>query len=151
MAKKGTGSHLKIEKFGSNCMGIELTGDIKKPEYDLFLVKFPGGEVEITRTPDGDYWIHTIVNSPNMADGSLNCGKSKIGYITDSRAFVKSKRDGKITDIAVRVSIKSESSLSAELLENPEMLLMQLLELKNEKKENLLQRAAKSAENRVVG
>jgi hypothetical protein len=130
MAK--TGSHLKIENFGSNAMGVRLKGDIETPEYDLFLVKFKGGEVEITRTPDGDYWIHVIANLPNMADSSRNFGEP-LGAITDSRAHVLPNSNGKISDIAVRISTKGKGLLSAESLENPEILLMQLKALSGDK------------------
>ena len=126
---KTTGSHLKIEKFGSNCHGVRLVGDIKNPEYDLFLVKFPGGEVEITRTQDGDYWVHVIANCPNMSDGTMSDVKSRVGAITDSRAHILPSSNGKVSDIAVRVSTKGIGHISADSLEHPEMLLMQLQEL----------------------
>lgn len=59
-----TGAHLKIVKLGDNCHGVELHGDRTRPEHAEFRVSFPGGDVNVVRTTDGNYWIHVRVNRP---------------------------------------------------------------------------------------
>ncbi len=128
MAK--TSAHLKIEDFGSNAVGVTLKGNKKYPEHDLFIVKFPGGEVAVTRTTDGEYWIHVIANRPNLADGTRNGGESELGHITDALAHVLPRSNGYVSDIAVRISRNKEGSISADSLEHPELLFMQLQKAK---------------------
>ena len=62
-----TGSHLKIMSMGDNVMGVELLGDPKRPEPIHFRVMFPGGDIDIVRTTDNEYWAHIRVN--RKADG----------------------------------------------------------------------------------
>lgn len=49
---------LKVEQFGTDHQGIRLGGDKRNPEPTYVGIKFPGGEVTVTRTSDGGYWIH---------------------------------------------------------------------------------------------
>lgn len=56
-----TGSHLKIESFGSAVLGVRLLGNPKLPEPDEFRVSFPGGDISIARLDDGSYWAHIRV------------------------------------------------------------------------------------------
>lgn len=60
-----TGSHLKIKSMGDNAMGVKLEGNPQKPEPIYFRVMFPGGDVDIVRTTDDEYWIHIHVNNNN--------------------------------------------------------------------------------------
>lgn len=60
-----TGSHLKIRSVGDNAHGVDLRGNRALPEHATFLVFFPGGDVEVARTSEGDYWIHIRVNRPH--------------------------------------------------------------------------------------
>jgi len=123
-----TGSHLKVKKFGTNTLGIELEGNPKKPEPDNFAVKFKGGEVQIVRTEDGDYWIHVIAYA---SDSSYfqRCDDRELGAITDSRANVLPRSEGgMISNISVRISTKQLGFLHPESLEHPEILLAQLRE-----------------------
>jgi hypothetical protein len=57
---------LKVQRMGDNCQGVRLYGDPDSygPEPEYFRVVFPGGDVDITRTTDGDYWVHLAVNHP---------------------------------------------------------------------------------------
>jgi len=127
-----TGKHLKVKKFGENTLGIDLEGNPNKPEPDNFAVKFRGGEVQIVRTEDNDYWIHVIAYSSDSSNGE-RCDNREIGAITDSRVNVLPRSEGgMISHIAVKVSTKQIGFLSPESLENPEMLLMQLEGLKND-------------------
>ena len=65
MAK--TGAHLKIVEMGDNALGVKLLGDPRKPEPIHFRVVLPGGDVDIVRTADNDYWIHVAVNHEEKA------------------------------------------------------------------------------------
>lgn len=38
---------------------VIISGDRRNPEPTHLIVKLPGGFVEIARTSDGSYWIHT--------------------------------------------------------------------------------------------
>jgi hypothetical protein len=59
-----TGGNLRIQDFGENAMGVRLTGNPKSPEPIYFVVKFPGGDVSVVRTADGDNWVHVRVDRP---------------------------------------------------------------------------------------
>lgn len=56
--------HLKIQRFGSQAIGVRLEGNPKKPEPIHFRIYLPFGDVDITRTTDGDYWVHIRKNEP---------------------------------------------------------------------------------------
>lgn len=58
-----TGSHLAIKAMGENVMGVHLEGNKQKPEPIHFRVSFPGGDVDVVRTTDNQYWIHVHVNN----------------------------------------------------------------------------------------
>jgi hypothetical protein len=78
-----TDSHLKIKKAGSNASEVTLKGDPKSPESSTFLVKFPGGCVEISRTTQGDYWVHV---RPYQPDDSVVIEKIReAGEVVDYR------------------------------------------------------------------
>lgn len=58
---------LKIQKFGDKNQGITITGDPRNAEVENFTIKFPGGEVTVTRavdSPNPDYWVHVICGNP---------------------------------------------------------------------------------------
>jgi hypothetical protein len=88
MAK--TGSHLKIQQYGENAMGVDLKGDTRQPEPIHFRVSFPGGEVDITRLTDGSgYWVHVIANNPERSD--LVPDEFVPAAITDARLHMLTK------------------------------------------------------------
>ena len=48
---------------------IELIGDKKKrPEPAQHIIEFPGGAIEVSRTTDGNYWAHIMVNRNQLVD-----------------------------------------------------------------------------------
>jgi len=48
---------------------IELLGDkTKKPEPAQHVIEFPGGAIELSRTSDGNYWAHIMVNRDLIID-----------------------------------------------------------------------------------
>jgi hypothetical protein len=50
-------------RYGNAPQKITLLGDkTKKPEPATHIIEFPGGAVELSRTTDGNYWAHIIIN-----------------------------------------------------------------------------------------
>jgi hypothetical protein len=41
-----------------------------RPERPHTIIGFPGGDVEIARTSDGNYWVHVAVRTDHREDGS---------------------------------------------------------------------------------
>jgi hypothetical protein len=59
---------IQVENFGTDAVGLVITGDPKNQEPNHFRIAFPGGDVEVTRARDGenaDYWVHVRVNKPD--------------------------------------------------------------------------------------
>lgn len=77
------GKHLKIVSMGDDVKGVKLLGDKKKPEDIHFRVVFPGGDVDIVRTNNDDYWIHIRVDRPE--DGANPDRPVMDARITDAR------------------------------------------------------------------
>lgn len=75
------GSHLKIQSMGDAVLGVKLFGDRNKPEPIHFRVVFPGGDIDVVRTSDGEYWAHFRVNHPD--DGG--CTDRLFGRLVDAR------------------------------------------------------------------
>ncbi len=84
-----TGEHLKIVKMGDNAMGVVLDGNPQRPEPIYFRVVIPGGEVDIVRTSDDDYWVHVRVN--HLGHGSFCHSEEVPGRILDARLDLTSK------------------------------------------------------------
>jgi hypothetical protein len=66
---------LTVEKAGSDAAVVRLLGDRNQPEPSTFIVQFPGGEVEISRTTGDDYWVHV---RPNTDDDVLVSEGAKV-------------------------------------------------------------------------
>ncbi len=48
---------------------IELIGDkVKRLESAQHIIEFPGGAIEVSRTTDGNYWAHIMVNREYIVD-----------------------------------------------------------------------------------
>ncbi len=107
---------IKLERFGSDVVGIKITGNVKRCEPECVRVDFPGGQVDVTRARDGedaDYWIHVRVynaDDPNRFPGDgLEPAK-----LTDARLDIYGKHasdsdlgdfaDPKLYHLAVRVT-----------------------------------------------
>ena len=70
--------------FPGKCAIGEFTlhGDPEiKIEKPYTLLRFPGGQIEISRTTDDRYWVHIAVNAPDDVIGTDN----RIGVIDDAR------------------------------------------------------------------
>lgn len=61
----------KVEKFGEKHLGLVITGNPKNCEVEMYSIRFPGGEVNVTRAVDGDpetdYWVHVSCNNPGTS------------------------------------------------------------------------------------
>lgn len=74
---------------------IQLLGDkTKKPEPAQHIIEFPGGAIEVSRTTEGNYWAHIIVNR-KQAFGDEDGLVSTLGKVLDSRLST----DKEIVDI----------------------------------------------------
>lgn len=75
----------KVFQVGKGPKRIELIGDkTKKPESAQHIIEFPGGAIEVSRTTDGNYWAHIIINRGTViddADGRV----SALGEVIGSR------------------------------------------------------------------
>jgi len=55
---------LKVSRDGEWTV-LHIEGDPKNPEAaHAAKINFPGGNVNVTRTSDGKYWVHICVNRP---------------------------------------------------------------------------------------
>lgn len=64
---------------------IDLFGDkAKRVESAQHIIEFPGGAIEVSRTTDGDYWAHIIMNRGQVLD-DLSLRQSAMGEIVGSR------------------------------------------------------------------
>ena len=72
---------LKVTDFGSTVQGVTLKGDRRNPEPESFRVQFPGGDVDVVRTTDDEYWVHVRVNRP----GNTLDEEAPLGRIVDAR------------------------------------------------------------------
>lgn len=71
--------------MGSKVQGVVLKGDPRNPEPIHFRVRFPGGEVDITRTTDNDYWVHLCTNGTRAQDGDVAAEVAVPGRVVDMR------------------------------------------------------------------
>lgn len=107
-----TGKHLRIEPWGDNAQGVRLHGDKRRPEHATFIVAFPGGDVEISRTSDEDggaYWVHVRVNrpedggDPERAMGRITRARLDLTGNGRPHEAVAGVDDGRLRHLAVRV------------------------------------------------
>lgn len=75
-----------VFQFGDKtAQRIRLLGDKEvKIEAAQHVIEFPGGAVEISRTTDGNYWAHLIVNRGDVLD-DVSGFRSCQGQIVGSR------------------------------------------------------------------
>lgn len=82
---KSTQFTAKNHAFDDAPARTTLRGDKHaQTEAAQHIIEFPGGAIELTRTTDGDYWAHIIVNrKPPFEDGGTR--ESARGEIINSR------------------------------------------------------------------
>lgn len=106
-----TGKHLKIKSMGDNALGVTLEGNPTNPEPIHFRVAFPGGDVDIVRTTDGQYWAHFRVNHPEAGGydmdspaGTLACARiDAVGVSPTDK--VEAIADQRVYHVAFRVGV----------------------------------------------
>jgi hypothetical protein len=65
---------------------IRLHGDKTfKLEAATHIIEFPGGAIELSRTSEGDYWAHIIVNRDFALPGEIRGLEGAYGEIVGSR------------------------------------------------------------------
>jgi hypothetical protein len=65
---------------------IGLLGDrTTRPEPATHIIEFPGGAIELSRTTDGNYWAHIIVNRDFALPGEIEGFEGAYGEIVGSR------------------------------------------------------------------
>lgn len=80
----------KNYQIGKAPRHITLLGDkTVRPESAQHIIEFPGGAVEVSRTSDGRYWAHILVNRGQVID-DCDGRVSAVGQVIDSRVW----RDG---------------------------------------------------------
>lgn len=64
---------------------ITLLGDkTRRPEPAQHVIEFPGGAVEVSRTEDGCYWAHVIINRAQVVDDTQG-RESALGHVVGAR------------------------------------------------------------------
>jgi hypothetical protein len=80
---------LKIERMGDEVQGIRLRGDPKVcPEPTHVRIVFPGGDVDVVRTTDGDYWVHVRVDTATDVAAEV---ADVAGKLVDARLDIRGK------------------------------------------------------------
>jgi len=65
---------------------IQLLGDkTRRPEPATHIIEFPGGAIELSRTTDGNYWAHIIVNRDFALPDEVDGMEGAYGEIVGSR------------------------------------------------------------------
>ncbi len=104
---------LTVESMGDKAQGVILRGDKnRQPEPEYFRVVFPGGDVDVVRTTDDEYWVHIRVNRPedcvveelNAVPGKLVDARLDIEGKHTSNANVGDFADPGLYHLAVRVA-----------------------------------------------
>ena len=75
----------KVYMFDQAPKKIRLLGDKEeKPEPAQHVIEFPGGAIELSRTTEGTYWAHIIVNRDHRVDDTRGLFAA-FGQIVGSR------------------------------------------------------------------
>jgi len=62
----------KVVHSSDGCT-ILIEGDKRRPEPSTAVIKFPGGHVEVSRTSEGNYWVHTqVYDAANIIDSRVD-------------------------------------------------------------------------------
>jgi hypothetical protein len=63
---------LKVQRMGEAVQGVKLYGDpARQLEPIHFRTMFPGGDVDVVRTTNDEYWLHFRVNrAQDVVDGA---------------------------------------------------------------------------------
>jgi hypothetical protein len=90
---------------------IELLGDkTKRPEPAQHIIEFPGGAIEVSRTTDGRYWAHIIVEDERW-------GRTR-GRVVGTRLAIDGEPLQEIADEPRRSGIRQIAVLIEAIKEN---------------------------------
>lgn len=79
---------------------IELLGDkTRRPEPADHIIEFPGGAIELSRTSDGNYWAHIIVNRDVALPDEIEGMEGAYGEIIGSRIDYEYPADPNIVEV----------------------------------------------------
>lgn len=89
---------------------LELFGEkTKKTEAAQHIIEFPGGAIEVSRTSDGNYWAHILINQEQQFDDAEG-RESAFGKVVGSRLATRGvdgipalPQQDRITQIAVLI------------------------------------------------
>lgn len=59
---------------------IVIEGDRRRPEPTYAIIKFPGGDVEVSRCTDGSYWVHIRRILPGGHEPAGTISESRLDY-----------------------------------------------------------------------
>jgi hypothetical protein len=62
---------MQLKKL-EGCTILDIGGNMKDPEKAETIIKFPTGEVSITRTTDNNYWVHVHVKKDLVTDKAIS-------------------------------------------------------------------------------
>ena len=92
--------------------GVTLRGDRNNPEPAYFRVRFPGGDVDVTRCTDGSYWVHVAVNrpgcgyNPEAPSGKIIDGRVDVAGMHASESSAGDLSNPGAYHVAVRVAVE---------------------------------------------
>jgi hypothetical protein len=79
---------------------IRLLGDkTTRPEPATHIIEFPGGAIELSRTTDGNYWAHIIVNRDFALPDDCDGLRAAYGAIVGSRIDYDFPSDPNIVNV----------------------------------------------------
>jgi len=120
---------LQVVDFGDTniVQGVRLRGDRRNPEPESFRVAFPGGDVDVVRTTDGEYWVHVRVDRPGKSVAPPD--EAVYGRIVDARLDVLGRHtsdvsvgdfaDPELYHLAVRVALDATPKLEKKVDQGP--------------------------------
>ena len=77
-----------------------LRGDkTLKTEAATHIIEFPGGAIELTRTSDGNYWAHIIVNRDFALPGDIDGLEGAYGEVVGSRMDYEFPKSPNIVEV----------------------------------------------------
>lgn len=85
---------------------IKLFADKKKKiEAAQHIIEFPGGAIELSRTTDGNYWAHIIVNKDQAIDDCEGLNQC-FGDIVGSRIDYEYPADPNVVNVPSQETVR---------------------------------------------
>src|SRR5258708_30578075 len=100
---------------------IELLGDkTRRPEPAAHIIEFPGGAIELSRTTDGNYWAHIIVNCDFALPDEVEGMEGAYGDIVGSRIDYEYPAEPNIVEVPKAQKVRQVAILIRPQRHNPE-------------------------------